>query len=96
MLLVGFVAGCGGPSAPTSSLTGVVVAVRSGAGLEVEAFSVRTPEGTTLEFQVGPLDLHSGGFPASHLREHQATSEPVRVFFRREGPMLVATRLEDA
>ena len=96
MLVVAALAACGGPATPTSPATGVVVAVRSGAGLEVEAFSILTSDGTTLDFRVGGLDLHSGGFPASHLREHQATSEPVRVFFRREGSILVATRLEDA
>jgi hypothetical protein len=38
-----------------------------------------------------PLD-----FPAAHLAEHVASSEPVRVYFRVEGSALVVYRLEDA
>ena len=47
-------------------------------------------------FRVGALDLNSGGFPGTHLREHMITNQPVAVAFDVEGDDRVATRLVDA
>ena len=63
---------------------------------EVRAFTLRTEGGEQVTFEVGPLDLPAGAFPASHLQEHLATAEPVRVEYRREGERLIAVALFDA
>ena len=42
-------------------------------------------------------DLENGTeFPPGHLVEHQATAQPVRVWYRTENGARVAVRLEDA
>ena len=97
-------AGCQGTvpaataGAPPSarSAVGIVVSVEGTSPGWVERFSLRTEEGRVLVFEVGPLDLSGGGFPAAHLREHQATAAPVAVDYRVEGDRQVATRLRDA
>ena len=51
--------------------------------------------GASVEFEIG--DLENGAeFPPGHLVEHQATAQPVRVWYRTEGDAKVAVRLEDA
>lgn len=94
-LLLGSCAGS--PSSqPTSPVVGAVIEVKSAAGLNVESFRLRAQNGQQLDLRVGLLDLSAGAFPPAHLREHQATSQLVRVTFHQEGSVLVATRLEDA
>jgi hypothetical protein len=75
--------------------TGVVVAIDSAGLTEVRGFTLRTADGRQIAFAIG--DLENGAqFPPGHLAEHQATAQPIRVFYRDEGGRLVAVRLEDA
>ena len=85
------------PGAPPDALAvdGVIVAVRSEGLDRVNGFDLRTIDQQTLAFTLG--DLENGvEFPPGHLVEHQATAQPVRVWFRTEGAERVAVRLEDA
>jgi len=85
------------PGAPAGAqaAVGVIVGVDS-AGLDrVSGFDLRTTDQGTLAFVLG--DLENGTeFPPGHLVEHQATAQPVRVWYRTEGGVRVAIRLEDA
>jgi hypothetical protein len=97
-------AGCGGtgPEATFDGeetprpVVGIVVAVEGTSPAHVDRFTLRTRVGHLLVFEVGQLDLSSDAFPAAHLREHQASAEPVVVEYRVEGGRHVATRLTDA
>jgi hypothetical protein len=82
--------------APVStSVDGVVVAV-DGSGLaDIRGFTLRRPGGETLEFLLGELE-NGDAFPPGHLSEHQATAQPVTVFYRMEGSERFAVRIEDA
>jgi hypothetical protein len=77
-------------------VVGIVVAVEGTSPAQVDRFTLRTSEGRVLVFEVGQLDLSGGAFPAAHLRDHQASAEPVVVEYRVEGGRPVATRLTDA
>jgi hypothetical protein len=81
--------------ADSGTVSGVVVDIRQSNPVTVTRFTIRTIDDRELTFAVGELDLSDGAFPASHLREHQATTQPVLVDYRREGEDLVAIRLED-
>jgi hypothetical protein len=82
--------------APASPVVGVVVAVDSSGLGRVGGFSIRVADGSTIDFELGALE-NPTEFPPSHLAEHMASSQPVRVFFRQEsGQRLAAYRLEDA
>ncbi len=78
----------------TSPIEGVVLHVDSPRLGQVTDFTLLTG-GRQVLFRMGtledPLD-----FPAAHLAEHVASSEPVRVYFRVDGSNLVVYRLEDA
>jgi hypothetical protein len=63
---------------------------------DIEAFTLRTDEGEALRLSLGAGDDGNGGFPASHVREHQALAEPIRVTYRVDEGLNVALRLEDA
>ena len=80
---------------PTSPIVGVVTNVESGGLNEVSSFDLRTDDGATYTFEIGDLE-NAAEFPPGHLREHMATSSPVRVFFDVDGATLLVTRLEDA
>ncbi|HET9851469.1 MAG TPA: hypothetical protein VFP56_03065 [Candidatus Limnocylindrales bacterium] len=80
---------------PPSPVEGVVVAVNSSGLGNVSGFAIRISGGTTLSFALGALE-NATEFSPSHVAEHMATSEPVRVFFRLDGTRAVAYRLEDA
>ena len=85
------------PGAPANAtaVDGVIVAVRSEGLDQVKGFDLRTTNQRTLAFTLG--DLENGAeFPPGHLVEHQATAQPVRVWYRTEGDDKVAVRLEDA
>ena len=79
---------------PTSPIVGVVIDVESSGLNEVSSFVLRTDDGTTYTFEIGDLE-NAAEFPPGHLREHMATSSPVRVFFDVDGDRLLVTRLED-
>ncbi|MEX2011623.1 MAG: hypothetical protein WEF51_05260 [Chloroflexota bacterium] len=75
--------------------TGVVVEVDAAGLTEVLGFTLRTSDGRTIEFVVGPLE-NPAEFPPSHLGVHLASGEPVRVTYKQDGTDRVAVRLEDA
>ena len=80
---------------PPSPIEGVVVAVDSAGLGDVRAFTLRLPDRTTFELTVGTLE-NATEFSPSHLAEHQASSEPVRAFYRIVDGEPVVYRLEDA
>ena len=85
------------PGAPKDAVAavGVIVGVKS-AGLDrVSGFTLRTTDQGTLDFVLGELE-NGTEFPPGHLVEHQATAQPVRVWYRTENGARVAIRLEDA
>lgn len=85
------------PSAPANAIAidGVIVGVRSEGLDRVSSFTLRTIDQGTLTFSLGELE-NGVEFPPGHLVEHQATAQPVRVWYRTEGADKVAIRLEDA
>ena len=80
---------------PPQTETGVVVDIESVSLTDVRAFTLRTPDGRTVEFRIGQLE-NGGQFPPSHLNVHQVDAMPVRVTYLTEGENHVAIRLEDA
>ena len=87
---------CGGAVSQIQTVEGLVVEVVSDSPVAIEAFTMRTPQGEQLRFSLVGVDFGHGGFPATHLREHQALAQPVRVTYRVEGEVNVVVRLEDA
>ena len=79
----------------SSPVDGIVVSIDARSLTDVRGFSLRTSGTGTLEFKLGPLE-NATSFPPGHLAEHQATSLPVRVYFRVENGARVVYRLEDA
>lgn len=91
---------CGGAAQPTpdiaSPVDGVIVSVDAGGLDDVRGFTLR-PAGSPFAFELRLGDLENPTeFPPAHLAEHQATSSPVRAYFRLEGGARVVYRLEDA
>lgn len=88
--------GPGPATTPTiaSPLDGVVVAVDAVSLTDVRGFTVQVGM-WTVDFKLGPLE-NATQFSPSHLKEHQASSEPIRVWFRVENGDRVAYRIEDA
>jgi hypothetical protein len=79
----------------TTDMTGVVVGVDSRGLADVRGFTLRRPGGELVEFGLRALQ-NPTEFAPSHLAEHQATAEPVRVWWRMEGSERLAIKLEDA
>jgi hypothetical protein len=75
--------------------TGIVVAVQATSLTDVQAFSIRTSDGRTVDFRVGAIE-DVATFAPSHLAEHKATLVPVRVTYIDADGANVAVRLEDA
>jgi hypothetical protein len=66
------------------------------AGLDkVNGFTLRTTDQGSLAFRIGVLE-NGAQFPPGHLVEHQASAQPVRVWYQTDGGARVAIRLEDA
>lgn len=87
-------AGTAEPS-DTQSIVGVIVGVDS-AGLDkVSGFTLRTGAGESLTFDLRALE-NGAQFAPGHLVEHQATGQPVRVWYRTAAGVRLAIRLEDA
>ena len=80
---------------PASPVDGVIIAVDASSLSDVRGFTLLTPSGQRIVFTLGTLEDPTQ-FPPGHLAEHQATSEPVRVFFHVEGGVPVVYRLADA
>ena len=87
--------GTTGRSEGAPSVVGVIVGVDSEGLDRVRGFTLRTTDGTTLEFTIGTLE-NGVAFPPGHMVEHQATAQAVRVWYRTVGETTVAIRLEDA
>lgn len=87
----------GSPSSPTlaSPVDGIIVGVDATNISIVRGFTLRTKAGQTIQFTLGELEDPTQ-FPPGHLLEHQATSQPVRVYFATSGSILLVYRLEDA
>ncbi len=89
--------GSGGTAEPSGaqSIVGVIVGVDS-AGLDkVSGFTLRTGTGASLSFDLRALE-NGAQFAPGHLVEHQATGQPVRVWYRTTDGVRLAIRLEDA
>jgi hypothetical protein len=80
---------------PRQTETGVVIAVDSTSLTDVKGFTIRTPDGRTVKFTLGPLE-NASQFAPGHLNEHVATAVPVLVTYRDENGQRVVVRLEDA
>jgi len=95
LLIVGCGPGGDGPAPPTSPVDGVVTAVAATSLTDIQAFDLRVPGGVVLHFKLGPLD-NPTQFSPGHLKEHQASGSPVRVYFTTSGTTYAVYRLEDA
>ena len=85
-----------GPSPSFASpIDGVVVAVDSAGLGNIKGFTLRLPGGATIDMTIGTLE-NATQFAPGHLAEHEATGTSVRVYFVRDGALLVVYRLEDA
>ncbi|MEA2620358.1 MAG: hypothetical protein QOC97_1131 [Chloroflexota bacterium] len=84
----------GAPAGATAAV-GVIVGVQSQGLDRVTGFTLRTTDQGTIVFKIGALE-NGAEFPPGHLVEHQATAQPVRVWYRTDGTTKVAIRLEDA
>jgi hypothetical protein len=92
--------GCGptpatAPAGLQSPVDGVVISVDVVSLTDVRGFVLQPVGGAAIEFKLGVLE-NATSFSPSHLKEHQATSEPIRVWFRVENGDRVAYRIEDA
>jgi hypothetical protein len=86
----------GTPAADTGSpIDGILTDIDSEGLTRVTGFRLRTNDGQEIAFKIGTLE-NGAEFPPGHLAEHLATSSPIRVYFREQGPDLVVYRLEDA
>lgn len=85
------------PDSPpnTEQVVGVVVRVDSAGLTNVRGFSLRTDRDSNMVFVLDQLE-NGTEFPPGHLVEHQASSSLIRVWFRTEGGVNHAIRLEDA
>ena len=83
------------PALPASPIVGVVIAVSSPSLGKVRGFSLQTSNGYAYDFTVGVLE-NPTEFSPSHLAEHEASSEPIRAFYRLEAGVPTVYRLEDA
>ncbi len=73
------------------SVTGEVADVKARSLTEFETLTIVDEDGRTWQFVGGAF----AGFTPSHLREHQALGDPVRVWYVEEGDLLRVTRIED-
>ena len=83
--------GCQPPSGD-GAVVGHVVKVTARSLVEVESLTIVTSDGEEWEFAGGEFP----GFTPSHLEEHQALGEPVRVYYvKEEDGSLRIVRIED-
>ena len=86
----------GNPPAPQGEqAVGIVSSIDSEGLASVRGFTLLMRDGRELQFAIGTLE-NGAEFPPGHLAEHQATAEPVRVWWRLDGADRLAIRLEDA
>jgi hypothetical protein len=95
-----YLAAANGPGSPnataavTSPVDGIVVSVDAVSLGEVRGFTLRALSGAVVTLELGTLE-NPTDFPPGHLAEHQATSSPIRAYFRVENGERVVYRLED-
>ena len=78
----------------TTEVVGVVVGV-AGEGLaDIRGFRLRVEGGDILDFDLRALE-NGSEFPPGHLAEHQATADPVRVWYTVDGADRLAIKVED-
>jgi hypothetical protein len=94
-LFSGGVAPAAGGPPGTVAVSGVIVAVEAEGLGDVRGFTLRQAGGELIRFDLRAL-ANGAQFPPGHLAEHQATADPVRVWYRLEGNDRLAIRLEDA
>ena len=80
---------------PPSPVVGVVISVDTPSLGQVNGFDLRLADGSSLTLKVGVLE-NATQFSPSHLLAHEATSVPIRAFYRLENGAPVVYRLEDA
>lgn len=73
------------------NITGRVTGIESSDIVRFDSLSVIDGDGKTWEFIGGAF----AGFTPSHLREHQALGEPVKVWYVVDGDELRVIRIED-
>ncbi len=85
------------PDAPSGTVAavGVVVAIDTGGLADVRGFTLRTGDGSLVEFDLSRLE-NGPEFPPGHLAEHQATAQPVWVWYRDEAGTRYAIVVRDA
>lgn len=83
------------PGDETIDAVGVVVAVDGQTLDDIQGFTLRVEGGELIDFSLSELE-NAAEFPPGHLAEHQATAEPVRVWYTTEADENLAIRLEDA
>ena len=99
-------AGCGGPAATaspdlgtfaplTSPVDGIVVKIDTSGLNDFRGFQLRLDSGQVVAFALGRLE-NATEFPPSHLPEHMAASDRLRVTFMDEGGTLVVHRIDHA
>jgi hypothetical protein len=79
----------------TTEVVGVIVAVDSAGLGTVNGFTLRESGGALTTFGLAALE-NGTEFPPGHLAEHQATAQPVRVWYRDEAGTHLAIRILDA
>ena len=80
------------PASGDGEVVGHVVEVTAKSLVAVETLTIVTSDGTEWEFAGGEFS----GFTPSHLEEHQALGEPVKVVYVREdGGSFRIVRIED-
>ena len=84
------------PPPGTSAVVGVVVEVTATSLTDVCCFKLRTSDGQMHRLRPRAASRMACEFPPGHLAEHQATAQPIRVWYRGPAGAFVATRLEDA
>src|SRR5262245_44893859 len=96
--LVGGMCGCSTKPEPTiGQVDGVVVEVDAAGLTDVKGFTLRPSSGAPdIQFRLGPLE-NVTQFAPGHLKEHQASGSPIRVYFTLQADgQRVVYRLEDA
>jgi hypothetical protein len=84
----------GNPVGP-DPVTGVIVAVDSAGLSDVRGFTLRTDAADLIEFSLAQFE-NGNEFPPGHLAEHQATAEPVLVYWHEVDGTRFAIRILDA
>lgn len=74
----------------------MVITAKGPDASQVDSFTLRTNDGQVVAFDVGTLDLSSGGLPAPHLREHLVSGVPITVYYSAASGANVASRYIDA